>query len=167
MKAWLDRQFAAKQSSHPALPALPAMPASSSTGCPAGSPPTCVRDNYTLYPLQVRFFRNALEKDDQLRQRVALALHEILVVSGLKVTQPSQMAPYLNMLLDNAFENYRKILYDLTLNPAMGRYLDMVNNDARRRRRTSRRTKTTPARSFSSSRSAWTSSIRTGRRGST
>ena len=127
MKAWLDRQLAAKQSSYPALPA---MPASSSTGCPAGSPPTCVRDNYTLYPLQVRFFRNALEKDDQLRQRVALALHEILVVSGLKVTQPSQMAPYLNMLLDNAFENYRKILYDLTLNPAMGRYLDMVNNDA-------------------------------------
>jgi len=107
-----------------------------------------------MYPLQVRFFRNALDNDDQLRQRVAFALHEILVVSGLKVTQPSQMAPYLNMLLDDAFGNFRKILQDLTLNPAMGRYLDMVNNDARSPRRTSPRTRTTPARSCSSSPSA-------------
>ncbi|MFI5181695.1 MAG: DUF1800 family protein [Thermoanaerobaculia bacterium] len=127
LAAWLDEQFALKQSSYPALPA---MPASSSAGCPTGSPPTCSRDHYTMYPLQVRFFQNALENDDQLRQRVALALHEILVVSGVKIQQPSQMAPYLNMLLDDAFENYRKILYDLTRNPAMGHYLDMVNNDA-------------------------------------
>jgi len=124
---WLEEQFAAKRSSYPALPP---MPASSSAGCPTGSPPTCYRDNYTMYPLQVQFFRNALGNDDQLRQRVALALHEILVVSGVKIHQPSQLAPYLNMLLDDAFENYRKILYDLTLNPAMGHYLDMVNNDA-------------------------------------
>ncbi len=126
-EAWLAEQFATAPSSYPALPA---MPASSSTGCPTGSPSTCVRDNYTMYALQVRFFRNALDNDDQLRQRVALALHEILVVSGVKIAQPSQMAPYLDMLLDDAFENYRKILWDLTVNPAMGHYLDMVNNDA-------------------------------------
>ncbi len=125
--AWLAEQFYAKTSSYPALAT---MPARSSTGCPTGSPSTCVRDNYTMYPLQVRFFQDALDNDDQLRQRVALALHEILVVSGVKITQPSQMAPYLNMLLDDAFENYRKLLWDLTLNPAMGHYLDMVNNDA-------------------------------------
>lgn len=124
---WLAEQFAAATSSYPALPP---MPGSSSVGCPNGSPPTCHRDNYSMYPLQVRFFRNALGNDDQLRQRVALALHEILVVSGVKISQPSQMAPYLNMLLNDAFGNYRKILWDLTLNPAMGHYLDMVNNDA-------------------------------------
>jgi uncharacterized protein (DUF1800 family) len=124
---WLAEQFAAAASSYPALPA---MPASSSTGCPTGSTSTCVRDNYTMYPLQVAFFKNALGNDDQLRQRVALALHEILVASGVKITQPSQMAPYLNMLLNDAFGNYRQILWDLTLNPAMGHYLDMVNNDA-------------------------------------
>ncbi len=126
-ETWLEEQFALNLSSYPALPA---MPASSSAGCPAGSPATCTRDNYTMYPLQVRFFRNALDDDDQLRQRVALALHEILVVSGVKIQQPSQMAPYLNMLLDDAFGNYRTLLYDLTSNPAMGHYLDMVNNDA-------------------------------------
>ncbi len=127
LEAWLEEQFALKQSSYPALPPAPS---SSSAGCPSGSPATCRRDNYTMYPLEVRFFLNALGNDDQLRQRVALALHEILVVSGVKIQQPSQMAPYLNMLLDDAFENYRKVLHDLTLNPAMGHYLDMVNNDA-------------------------------------
>ena len=48
--------------------------------CPNNS--TCQRDNYTLYPLQNRFFVNALYGPDQLRQRVALALHQIIVVSG-------------------------------------------------------------------------------------
>jgi uncharacterized protein (DUF1800 family) len=40
------------------------------------------------------------------------------------------MSLYLNMLQNDAFANYRQILSDLTLNPAMGHYLDMVNNDA-------------------------------------
>src|SRR5664280_2809264 len=93
-------------------------------------PPACLRDKYTMFPLQVQFFKNALSGEDQLRQRVALALHEILVVSGVKVRQPSEVSPYLNMLQQDAFANYRQILYDLTLNPAMGHYLDMVNNDA-------------------------------------
>jgi uncharacterized protein (DUF1800 family) len=125
--AYLDEQFAARVSSYPSLPA---MPTSAKVGCPNGNENNCLRDNYTMYPLQVQFFKNALTDDDQLRQRVALALHEILVVSGVKVQQPSAMSPYLNMLLDDAFANYRKILEDLTLNPAMGHYLDMVNNDA-------------------------------------
>jgi hypothetical protein len=126
-EAFLDEQFAAPVS---AYPSLLQQPASTSDGCPTGSPSTCYRDNYTMFPLQVAFFRNALTGEDQLRQRVALALHEILVVSGVKIQQPSEVAPYLNMLQQDAFANYRQILQDLTLNPAMGHYLDMVNNDA-------------------------------------
>jgi uncharacterized protein (DUF1800 family) len=125
-EAYLAEQFSAPASSYPALPPVPA---STKDGCPSGSPPTCVRDNYTMYPLKAAFFRNALWGEDQLRQRVALALHEILVVSGVKVRLPSAMAPYLNRLLEDAFANYRTVLRDLTLNPAMGHYLDMVNND--------------------------------------
>ena len=125
--AYLQEQFAAAASTYPSLPE---QPQSAKAGCPAGSPATCLRDNYSMYPLQVQFFRNALSAEDQLRQRVALALHEILVVSGVKIRQPSEVSPYLNMLLEDAFGNYRQILYDLTLNPAMGHYLDMVNNDA-------------------------------------
>jgi len=81
-----------------------------------------------MYPLQNRFFVNARYGADQLRQRVAFALHQILVVSGVDVTQPSWMAPYLQILDRNAFGNYRQLLYEITLNPAMGNYLDIANN---------------------------------------
>jgi uncharacterized protein (DUF1800 family) len=127
IEAYLEEQLHAGSSFYPSLPQ---MPADTTAGCPADSDPNCFRDNYTMYPLQVRFFQNALGQDDQVRQRVAFALHEILVVSGVKLRQPSQVAPYLNMLLGDAFGNYRKLLEDLTLSNAMGYYLDMVNNDA-------------------------------------
>ncbi len=124
---YIEEQLSAPASGYPDLPA---MPGNQQVGCPEGSPTTCVRDNYTMYPLQVRFFQNALKEEDQLRQRVALALHEILVVSGVDVRQPSAMGPYLNMLHRSALGNYRTLLADLTLSPAMGNYLDMVNNPA-------------------------------------
>lgn len=82
-----------------------------------------------LAPMQQRFFFNAATGIDQLRQRVAFALSQIWVVSGLKLNDATQMVPYLRLLQADAFENYRKIMYDVTLSPAMGRYLDMVNND--------------------------------------
>jgi hypothetical protein len=123
---FLDEQIAAPATRYPDLPPYPA---SRKVGCPDGSDPTCVRDHYTMYPLQVAFFRNGVNGGDQLRQRVAFALHEILVVSGLKVKQPSAMSPYLNLLAADALGNFRTLLEDITLNPAMGDYLDMVNND--------------------------------------
>ena len=110
---------------------LPVFPSDSSIGCPTGSDPNCFRDNYTMFPLQVRFFLNALYGDDQLRQRVAFALHQIFVVSGVAIQQPSSMVAYLNLFARGAFGNYRQLLYDVTLNPAMGSYLDMANNDKR------------------------------------
>jgi uncharacterized protein (DUF1800 family) len=81
-----------------------------------------------MYPLQLKFFQNALSGNDQLRQRVAFALHQILVVSGNEVTQPSWMAPYLQTLDRNAFGNFRQLLQEITLNPGMGLYLDMLGN---------------------------------------
>ncbi|MEJ7653904.1 MAG: DUF1800 domain-containing protein [Chloroflexia bacterium] len=63
-----------------------------------------------------------------MRQRVAFALHQIFVVSGVEITQPSWMAPYLQTLDRNALGNYRQLLYEITLNPAMGDYLDMAGN---------------------------------------
>jgi uncharacterized protein (DUF1800 family) len=84
-----------------------------------------------MFPLQVKFFLNAQYGDDQLRQRVAFALHQIFVVSGVAIQQPSSVAPYLNIFARGAFGNYRQLLNDVTLNPAMGAYLDMANNDKR------------------------------------
>jgi uncharacterized protein (DUF1800 family) len=98
------------------------------TTVPAECDSICQRDNYTMYLLQRRFFTNALYGGDQLRQRVAWALHKIVVVSGRDVSQPSWMVPYLQILDRNAFGNYRTILNEMTLNPGMGRYLDMVTS---------------------------------------
>ena len=82
-----------------------------------------------LKNLQQQFFANAVNGIDQLRQRVAFVLSEIWVVSGVKINDPAAMVPYLLLLQKDAFENYFDLMKDITLNPAMGHYLDMVNND--------------------------------------
>ncbi len=79
--------------------------------------------------VQERFFGEALYAPDQLRQRVAFALGQIFVIAGDKITSPQAFTPYLQLLGNDAFTNYRQIMEDVTLSPAMGHYLDMVNND--------------------------------------
>jgi hypothetical protein len=74
------------------------------------------------------FLANAVTNADQLRQRVAFALSEIFVTSLNKLIWNQTMIPYQHMLMADAFTNYRKILGDVTLSPAMGNYLDMANN---------------------------------------
>lgn len=95
--------------------------------CPSGATQAnCLRDNYSLYPVQQTFFNRALSGPDQLRQRVAFALHQITVVSGLgEINSSARMTPYLQALDRGAFGNYRTFLNDITLNVAMGEYLDM------------------------------------------
>ena len=88
----------------------------------------CARDNYTLFQLQREFFRNAVAAPDQLRQRVAFALSQILVTSGTDINQAYAMQRYQQILVDLAFDNFRNVLVQVTLSPAMGNYLDMVNN---------------------------------------
>jgi uncharacterized protein (DUF1800 family) len=90
--------------------------------------PPGTNDVHQLFPV---FFQNALDSQagsDQLRQRVMFALNQIWVLSGNKVGQPDFYVPYLRVLTSGAFGNYRKLMEDVTLNPAMGRYLDMLNN---------------------------------------
>jgi uncharacterized protein (DUF1800 family) len=76
------------------------------------------------------FWGQALASPDQLRQRMAFALSEILVVSANGGSDdPFELAAYLDLLADNAFTNYRDILYKVALSPAMGRYLSHLRND--------------------------------------
>jgi uncharacterized protein (DUF1800 family) len=68
---------------------------------------------------------------DQLRQRVALALSEIFVVSnsnGTLAYQPWALASYYDMLAADAFSNYRTLLEDVTKHPAMGIFLSSIQN---------------------------------------
>ena len=77
------------------------------------------------------WFRNVVNGEDQLRQRVAFALSEILVVSQLGALSqaPYALADYYDVLAQNAFGNYRTLLEEVTLHPAMGVYLSMLGNE--------------------------------------
>jgi uncharacterized protein (DUF1800 family) len=63
-----------------------------------------------------------------LRQRVAWALHKIWVVSAVDIDNAGAMVTYQRVLMNGAFGNYRDLMRNVTLNPAMGRYLNMLNN---------------------------------------
>jgi uncharacterized protein (DUF1800 family) len=91
---------------------------------------TCTRDFYSLYPLQKQFMLSALTQPDQLRQRVGFAFHKFIVVGGqqLNSNQPFWFAPYLQTIDRNSFGNFRQMLYEVTLNPGMGEYLNMRGN---------------------------------------
>jgi uncharacterized protein (DUF1800 family) len=77
------------------------------------------------------WFRNAVNGDDQLRQRVAFALSEIFVISqlGASFDLPYGMADFYDILAENAFGNYRDLIEEVTLHPAMGVYLSMLGNE--------------------------------------
>ena len=96
---------------------------------PANKTANCWRDSFSTHPLLWDFFRNAMTQPDQLRQRVAFALQQIVVVSGLEVEGTYGFRTYHNNLLDNAFGNYRQVLKKVALSPVMGDFLDNVNND--------------------------------------
>lgn len=131
--AWVDSQLNMPVLSK--MPALEFYPAQAPTTCTndrvANSAATlCARDNYTFFQLQLKFTQNALKQADQLRQRVAFALSQILVTSGADSTiMPYGMAKYQQMLLDSAFGNYKDLLTAVTLSPVMGDYLNMANSN--------------------------------------
>ena len=76
------------------------------------------------------WFRKVMTGDDQLRQRVAWALSQIMVVSdsGALLEFPFAIADFNDMLARNSFGSFRKLLEDVTLHPAMGLYLSMLGN---------------------------------------
>jgi uncharacterized protein (DUF1800 family) len=93
------------------------------------SVPASINDPGRVTALRSRFFINAMSGPDQLRQRVVFALSQILVVSARDIINGRGVAAYVDLLGAHAFGNFRQLLDDVTLNPAMGNYLDMVNND--------------------------------------
>ena len=84
------------------------------------------------FPRHHVWWEAATKADDQLRQRVALALSEILVISdsdglGLSVFHLA-VTSYYDVLIKHAFGNYRDLLEEVTLHPAMGDFLSMTRN---------------------------------------
>jgi uncharacterized protein (DUF1800 family) len=113
---WISNQF-----SLPATHALPTVLANKSAD---PSNPFFSSDWFNTW------WQNSITAPDQLRQRVAFALSEILVISesGTLQDHSDGLASYYDTLLDNAFSNYRSLLKAVTLTPTMGVYLNMQGN---------------------------------------
>lgn len=92
-----------------------------------------VSDVFGPFDVRISFdtWKTSITAPDQLRQRVAFALSEIHVVSGLGPLEDNSRAisDVYDTLLTNAFLNFRDVLVGTTLTSGIGRYLDMLRND--------------------------------------
>ncbi len=72
----------------------------------------------------------AVNGQDQLRQRVALALSEIMVISkfGPLINEPDARMSYYDVLVKNAFANFETLLQEVSYHPSMGKYLSYLGN---------------------------------------
>jgi len=118
-EAWIDAQFVKPVTSH--FPYVEKFRNVTSSNSPT-------------YPGSLTFnswWKNSIESEDQLRQRIAFALSEILVISesGPLSDRADTISDYYDTLLAQSFGNARQLLETVTLHPAMGRYLDMLRND--------------------------------------
>ncbi|HVS00455.1 MAG TPA: DUF1800 family protein [Thermoanaerobaculia bacterium] len=114
--AWLNQQFQTPPTLHVAY-----IQAAEAAGEELGSP-----------QVMESFWKQAVQGPDPLRQRVVLALSEVFVVSDASSALGGQaygLASYLDILGRNAFGNFRQLLEEVTLSPAMGVYLNMLGND--------------------------------------
>jgi uncharacterized protein (DUF1800 family) len=111
LPTYLNAQFATPATLEPDITAVP---------------PTLCATN-TIPCQQAEWWQAAITGPDQLRQRVALALSAMFVVSTNSVNARS-VTTYQNTLANDAFGNFLTIMHDVTLSPAMGAYLNMLNS---------------------------------------
>jgi uncharacterized protein (DUF1800 family) len=87
---------------------------------------------YGPYALHFNFAwsQSMLSSDDQLRQRVAYALSQIMVISAQSDLGENgeSLSAFYDILLHHSFGNFRDLLLEVSLNPAMGVYLSHMNN---------------------------------------
>jgi uncharacterized protein (DUF1800 family) len=125
---WLDEQFATRTSSFADLEAMKVR--NSYCDIEMRGVPTCSRVYRDSLLPAMRFYKNAVEGDDQLRQRVALALFNIMPVSALKTTDMAGLAHYQQIMLDKAFGNFSDLLRTVILSGSMAAYLDLASSTA-------------------------------------
>ncbi|TAH12496.1 MAG: DUF1800 domain-containing protein [Curvibacter sp.] len=84
-----------------------------------------------FYPGDYMIWNQLMTAPDAVRKRLALALSEFFVVSltGLDFAWRSHaMAHYWDTLVKHALGNFRDLLEEVSLNPAMGHYLNTKGN---------------------------------------
>jgi uncharacterized protein (DUF1800 family) len=111
LQAYLNEQFVTATTLEPDIAAVP--------------PALCTTN---LIPCQqAEWWQNAITGPDQLRQRVAFAMSEMFVVSTNSVNARS-VTTFQNTLANDAFGNFYTMMKDVSLSPAMGGYLNMLNS---------------------------------------
>ena len=137
MRVWVSEQLEASyptaSNPYPNFPLKSTDAQNATAGCgmfvnPSPEYSVCLRDHYTMYPMQKWFFTEAFYGEPQLKHRAAWSLSQIWVVSGVDTQQSRWMTEYHKVLSANAFGNYRTLMKQMTLNPAMGNYLDMARS---------------------------------------
>jgi hypothetical protein len=116
--AWIANQMAVPETSHRAA-----------TDADANAFPPTGPSSVTQNNRQAAWWKIVVTAPDQLRQRVAFALSEIFVTSDVAsqlANEPDGLANYYDLLANDAFGNFRQLLQDVTLSPAMGNYLNML-----------------------------------------
>ncbi len=95
-------------------------------------PQSSVKDDVTQDDDEIwrAWWYHSVNSPDQLRHRVAFALSQILVVSeeGELDENARAVCHYYDLLYYHGLGNFRTLLERVTLNPAMGIYLDMLGN---------------------------------------
>ncbi|MEM7246580.1 MAG: DUF1800 family protein [Acidobacteriota bacterium] len=82
-------------------------------------------------PRRAAWWQQVMTSPDLLRQRMALAFSEILVVSDrLDELEDSgtAMGTYYDVLITHGLGSYHDLLYEISRNPAMGTYLSHLGN---------------------------------------
>lgn len=124
---WIEAQFQRPLNLH--LPIVQTWQAELAAGLPPSNSALVGKEH-----AMEAFWRQSMRDDsdaDPLRQRTALALSEILVISDrMEALNSDQrgMTGYYDTLLTHAFGNYRELLEAVTRHPWMGVYLSAMKN---------------------------------------
>jgi uncharacterized protein (DUF1800 family) len=130
--AWLNEQMALPASLHLAeANADLALNNAGGAGGNANAVPPVLNTRIGGVHRQNAWWKLAVNAPDQLRQRVAFALSQILVTSDTNSTINAWQdghAQYYDLLVRGAFGNFRQLLENVTLSPNMGIYLSSLRN---------------------------------------
>ncbi len=96
-----------------------------------GGDPNEFRCRPRWYHANYAWWEMVLTGEDLLRQRIALALSEIIVISKQNSDLENYgygVASFYDIFIRHAFGNYLDILMEVSLHPAMGNFLSHLNN---------------------------------------
>lgn len=91
-------------------------------------PASALPQTTDITALRNGWYMNMATAPDQVRQRMLFALSQLFVVSSDKNNSGDQLLPWLTTLDKHAFGNFSSLLREMTINPAMGKYLDLANS---------------------------------------